>query len=37
MTIVHLLEKNAREFPQDVALVEINPQQKETRNLTWNE
>ena len=37
MTIVHLLEKNAREFPQDVALVEINPDQPETRRLTWSE
>ena len=37
MTIVHLLEKNAREFPNDVALVEINPEQPETRRLTWNE
>ncbi|MBQ2971797.1 MAG: acyl--CoA ligase [Ruminococcus sp.] len=37
MTIVHLLEKNAKEFPSDVALVEINPDQPETRRLTWNE
>ena len=37
MTIVHLLERNAREFPQDTALVEINPEQPETRRLTWNE
>ena len=37
MTIVHLLERNAKEFPQDTALVEINPQQPETRRLTWNE
>ncbi len=37
MTIVHLLEKNAREYPNDVALVEINPDQPETRKLTWHE
>ena len=37
MTIVHLLERNAREFAQDVALVEINPDQPETRKLTWHE
>ena len=37
MTIVHLLEKNAREFPNDVALVEINPEQPETRRITWIE
>ena len=37
MTIVHLLEKNAREFPNDIALVEINPEQPETRRITWSE
>ncbi len=37
MTIVHLLERNAKEFGADVALVEINPEQPETRRLTWNE
>ena len=29
MTIVHLLERNAREFARDVALVELNPEQPE--------
>ncbi len=37
MTIVHLLEKNAREYPNDIALVEINPEQPETRRITWSE
>lgn len=37
MTIVHLLERNAREFGNDTALVEINPEQPETRRLTWHE
>ncbi len=37
MTIVHLLERNAKEFSGDVALVEINPDQPETRKRTWNE
>ncbi len=37
MTIVHLLEKNAKLYAQDTALVEINPDQPETRRLTWNE
>ncbi len=37
MTIVHLLEKNAKEFADDSALVEINPEQPETRQLTWHE
>ena len=37
MTIVDLLERNAREYKDDVALVEINPEQPETRKLTWHE
>ncbi len=37
MTILHLLERNAKEFAQDTALVEINPEQPETRKLTWHE
>ncbi len=37
MTIVHLLERNAKEFAHDTALVEINPEQPETRKLTWHE
>ena len=37
MTIMHLLEDNARKYPHDVALVEINPDQPETRKLTWHE
>ncbi len=37
MTIVHLLEDNAEKYANDVALVEINPDQPETRRLTWHE
>lgn len=37
MTIVHLLERNAKEFAQETALIEINPDQPETRKLTWHE
>ncbi len=37
MTIVHLLERNAREWPDDSALIEINPDQPETRRVTWHE
>lgn len=37
MTIIDMLEKNAAEFPADVALVEINPGQPETRRLTWRD
>ena len=37
MTIVHLLERNAELYRNETALVEINPDQPETRKLTWNE
>ncbi len=37
MTIVDLLERNAREFSDDTALVQINPDQPETRKQTWHE
>mgnify|MGYP000635800420 CR=1 FL=1 len=29
MPITELLERNAREFPEDIALVEINPEIQE--------
>ena len=35
--IPQILERNAREWPNDVALVEINPQELEKRNTTWRE
>ena len=34
MPITELLERNAREFPKDIALVEINPDIQEKRRLT---
>ena len=37
MPITELLEHNAHEFPNDVALVEINPEIKERRRVTWKE
>ena len=38
MPITDLLERNAREFPYDVALVEINPEQMEINaRKTWKE
>ena len=37
MTIVELLERNAREHGEEVALVEVNPDQPETRRYTWHE
>ena len=37
MIITDFLERNAREVPNDVALVEINPEIKEDRRVTWKE
>ncbi|MBR2838207.1 MAG: acyl--CoA ligase [Kiritimatiellae bacterium] len=35
--ITEILERNAAEWPEDVALVEINPQELESRHTTWRE
>ena len=35
MPITELLERNAREYGSDVALVEINPDIKEKKRVTW--
>ena len=35
--ITEILDRNAREWPDDVALVEINPQELENRHTTWRE
>lgn len=37
MPITKLLEKNCQEFGNDICLVEINPEVKETRRVTWKE
>ena len=37
MPITDLLERNAREYTNDVALVEVNPAITETRRVTWRE
>ena len=37
MTIVDVLEQNSRSYGDDVCLVEINPEVKETRRVTWKE
>ena len=37
MPITDLLERNAKAYPNDVALVEINPEIKEDRRVTWKE
>ena len=35
--ITDLLERNAHEFCHETALVEINPEVKEIRRVTWKE
>ena len=37
MPITDLLERNAREYTNDIALVEVNPAITETRRVTWRE
>ena len=37
MPITDLLERNAREYGNDICLVEINPEVKEVRRVTWKE
>ena len=37
MPITEFLERNAREYPDDIALVEINPEIQEDRRVTWKE
>lgn len=37
MVITKILEENAEKFPNDIALVEINPEAEENREKTWRE
>ena len=37
MPITNLLERNAREYANDIALVEVNPAITEVRRVTWRE
>ena len=37
MPITEILERNARDFKNEVALVEINPERQEKRRVTWRE
>ena len=36
-TIVQMLEKNARLYPNDVALIELRPSKNYRRTITWKE
>ena len=37
MPVIKYLERNASLYPDEVALVELNPEEKETRRTTWKE
>ncbi|MDR0819571.1 MAG: acyl--CoA ligase, partial [Oscillospiraceae bacterium] len=37
MIITQFLERNAREFPGDIALVELNPEQRDIDHPNWRE
>ncbi|MCF0115779.1 MAG: acyl--CoA ligase [Erysipelotrichaceae bacterium] len=37
MPVMDLLERNARKYPDEVALVELNPGQADTRRMSWKE
>lgn len=37
MPITNLLEENCRKYGEDICLVEINPEVKEVRRVTWKE
>ena len=37
MPVIDYLERNAKLYPHEVALVELNPEEKENRRITWKE
>ena len=37
MPITDFLERNAKIYPNDIALVEVNPEKQPDKNLTWRE
>src|SRR5574344_527982 len=37
MPITDFLERNAKEYGHDVALVELNPEVKDTQRITWKD
>ena len=37
MPITDFLERNAKIYPNDVALVEVNPEKQPEKNMTWHE
>ena len=37
MPITDFLERNAKIYPNDTAIVEVNPEKQPAKNLTWRE
>ncbi len=37
MPVTEFLKRNAEKYPREVALVELNPEQKDTRRTSWKE
>ena len=37
MPVTEYLEQNARQWPEEVALVEVNPEIRDRRGKTWRE
>ena len=37
MPVTEFLERNAKLYPDEIALVELNPEQPDTRRTTWKE
>ena len=37
MPVTDFLERNAKLYPNEVALVELNPDEKDTRRTSWKE
>lgn len=37
MPVTDFLIRNAKLYPEEIALVELNPEEKETRRMTWKE
>ena len=37
MPVIDFLERNAKEYADEVALIELNPEQADTRRITWKE
>ena len=37
MPVIDFLERNAKEYTDEVALIELNPEQADTRRITWKE